>query len=131
MFKWFGNLLDSNEKVINRLQPVIDKINSLEAEYEKLSAEELKAKTGEFKSRLQSGEDLEDLLPEAFAAVREAAKRTIGQRAFDVQLIGGIVLRFLIIYSGDRTPLPGEAEFLAKLPRGDEEFLRAWEGAGP
>jgi protein NrfD len=46
-------------------------------------------------------------------------------------LIGGIVLRFLIIYSGDRTPLPGEAEFLAKLPRGDEEFLRAWEGAGP
>jgi len=46
-------------------------------------------------------------------------------------LIGGIVLRFLIIYSGDRTPLPGEAEFLAKLPRGDEEFLRAWEGARP
>jgi protein NrfD len=46
-------------------------------------------------------------------------------------LIGGIVLRFLIIYSGDRTPLPGEEEFLAKLPRGDEEFLRAWEGAGP
>jgi len=46
-------------------------------------------------------------------------------------LIGGIVLRFLIVYSGDRTPLPGEAEFLAKLPRGDEEFLHAWEGAGP
>jgi formate-dependent nitrite reductase membrane component NrfD len=46
-------------------------------------------------------------------------------------LIGGIFLRFLIIYTGDRTPLPGEAEFLAKLPRGDEEFLRAWEGAGP
>jgi preprotein translocase subunit SecA len=93
MFKWLGSLLDSNEKVIKRLQPLVDEINSLEPEYEKLSDDELKAKTGEFRQRLRDGEDTDDLLPEAFAAVREAAKRTIGQRAFDVQLIGGIVLQ--------------------------------------
>ncbi|MBN2240299.1 MAG: preprotein translocase subunit SecA [Dehalococcoidales bacterium] len=92
MFKWLENLFDSNEKVIKRLQPVIDEINSLEPEYEKLSDEQLRAKTDEFKSRLQDGEDLDDLLPEAFATVREAAKRKLGERAFDVQLIGGIVL---------------------------------------
>ena len=92
MFKWLGKLVDSNEKVLKQLQPVVNKINSLESEYEKLSDDELKAKTDEFKQRLQSGEDLDDLLVEAFAAVREAAKRTIGERAFDVQLIGGIVL---------------------------------------
>ncbi|UCC17312.1 MAG: preprotein translocase subunit SecA, partial [Dehalococcoidales bacterium] len=92
MFKWLGKLVDSNEKVLKRLQPVVDEINSLELEFEKLSDEELKAKTVQFKQRLQSGEDLDDLLVEAFAAVREAAKRTIGERAFDVQLIGGIVL---------------------------------------
>ncbi|MBN2075769.1 MAG: preprotein translocase subunit SecA [Dehalococcoidales bacterium] len=92
MFKWLGKLVDSNEKVLKRLQPVVDEINSFEPEFEKLSDEELKAKTDEFKKRLQSGEDLDDLLVEAFAAVREAAKRTIDERAFDVQLIGGIVL---------------------------------------
>ncbi len=92
MFKWFSNLLDSNEKVIKRLQPLIDDVNSLEPEFEKLSDEQLKGKTAEFRNRLNSGENLDDLLPEAFAVVREAAKRTIGERAFDVQLIGGIVL---------------------------------------
>ncbi len=92
MFKWFGKLVDSNEKVLKRLQPVVNEINSLEPEFEKLNDKELKAKTDEFKQRLQSGEDLDDLLVEAFATVREAAKRTIGERAFDVQLIGGIVL---------------------------------------
>ena len=92
MFKWFGKLVDSNEKVLKRLQPVVNEINSLEPEFEKLNDKELKAKTDEFKQRLQSGEGLDDLLIEAFATVREAAKRTIGERAFDVQLIGGIVL---------------------------------------
>ncbi len=92
MFKWLGKLVDSNEKVLKQLQPVVDEINSLESEYEKLSDTGLKAKTDEFRQRLRSGEDLDDILIEAFAAVREAAKRTIGERAFDVQLIGGIVL---------------------------------------
>ncbi len=92
MLKWLGQLVDSNEKVIKRLEPVVVQINSLEAEFEKLSEAELRAKTDEFKTRLKEGATLDDLLPEAFAAVREAAKRTIGQRHFDVQLMGGIVL---------------------------------------
>ena len=82
----------ANDRYIKSLQPTIDRINSLESEFEKLSAEELKAKTDEFKERLAKGETLDDLLPEAFAAVREASKRTLGQRHYDVQLIGGIVL---------------------------------------
>jgi preprotein translocase subunit SecA len=92
MFKWLGSLIDSNEKQLQRLQPLVNEINELEAEFAKLSLEELKAKTEEFKARLKAGSSLDDLLPEAFAAVREAAKRTIGQRHFDVQLLGGIVL---------------------------------------
>ena len=92
MFKRLGGLFDSNEKELKRLQPLVDHINSLEPEFEKLSDAELRAKTDEFKSRLNDGESLDDFLPEAFAAVREAAKRTIKQRHFAVQLIGGIVL---------------------------------------
>jgi len=92
MFKWLGNLVDSNEKQVKQLQKQVQQINSLEQEFIKLSDEELKAKTAEFKSRYNSGETLDDLLPEAFAAVREAARRTIGQRHYDVQLMGGIVL---------------------------------------
>ena len=71
---------------------MVDEINGLEAEYERLSDDELRAKTGVFKNRYQDGSSLDDILPEAYAAVREAAKRAIGQRAFDVQLMGGIVL---------------------------------------
>jgi len=93
MFKWLGGLVDSNEKELKRLQPLIDRINQLEPEFTKLSDSELKAKTGEFKTRLSQGSSLDELLPEAFAAVREAAKRTIGLRHFDVQLMGGIVLQ--------------------------------------
>jgi len=92
MLKWLGSLVDSNEKQIKKLQPLVEKINALEADFEKLDPAQLKEKTAEFKSRLQQGETLDDLLPEAFAAVREAAKRTLKQRHFDVQLIGGIVL---------------------------------------
>lgn len=92
MLKWLGGLIDSNEKELKRLQPLADRINSLEPEFERLSDAELHAKTGEFKARSKAGTSLDELLPEAFAAVREAAKRTIGQRHFDVQLIGGIVL---------------------------------------
>ncbi|MDP3880284.1 MAG: preprotein translocase subunit SecA [Dehalococcoidales bacterium] len=92
MFKWLGGLVDSNEKVLKRLQPIVDSINSLETEFTGLSDAELKARTGEFQARLESGATLDELLPEAFAAVREAARRTIHQRHFDVQLMGGIVL---------------------------------------
>ena len=92
MFKWLSNLIDSNEKDLKRLQPLVDHINSLEPDFEKLSDAELRAKTDEFKARLADGESLDEILPEAYAAVREAAKRTIRQRHFDVQLIGGIVL---------------------------------------
>ncbi|MBI4303849.1 MAG: preprotein translocase subunit SecA [Chloroflexi bacterium] len=149
MLKWLGSLVDSNEKQLKRLQPLVDEINSLEPEYEKLSDAELRAKTEEFKARIAEAitdiqqelsetrteldearqklgeakeefdreienekvkrleervaqlekerrateEDvLNELLPEAFAAVREAARRTIKQRHFDVQLMGGMVL---------------------------------------
>ena len=91
-FKWLGSLVDSNEKQLKKIQPTVEQINGLEAEFEKLSDVELRARTDEFRARLKDGETLAQLLPEAFAAVREAAKRTIGQRHFDVQLMGGIVL---------------------------------------
>ena len=80
------------EKEIKKLAPIVEKINSLEPEFESLSDLQLTAKTSEFKNRIGQGESLDDLLPETFACVREAAKRTIGQRHYDVQLIGGIVL---------------------------------------
>jgi len=92
MLKWLGSLVDSNEKELKRLRPIVARINSLEPEYERLSNDELRGKTEEFKSRLAAGSSLDELLPEAFAAVREAAKRTIRQRHFDVQLMGGMVL---------------------------------------
>jgi len=92
MLKWLGSLVDSNEKELKRLRPIVARINSLEPEYERLSNDELRGKTEEFKNRLAAGSSLDELLPEAFAAVREAAKRTIRQRHFDVQLMGGMVL---------------------------------------
>ena len=92
MFKWLGGLVDSNERELKRLKPLVDRINALEPDFKRLSDAELRAKTDEFKARHQKGEKLDNLLPEAFAAVREAARRTLGQRHFDVQLMGGIVL---------------------------------------
>ncbi len=92
MLKWLGSLRDSNEREIKRLEPIVSRINRLEPDFSKLSNAELHTKTDEFKAQLKAGSSLDELLPEAFAAVREAAKRTIGQRHFDVQLIGGIVL---------------------------------------
>ena len=92
MPKWLSGLIDSNEKELKRLEPSVKKINELEPEFERLSDDELHAKTEEFKARYKDGASLDNLLPEAYAAVRESAKRTIGQRHFDVQLMGGIVL---------------------------------------
>ena len=81
-----------SEKEVKRIMPLVQKINSLEGEIQKLSDNELRGKTDEFKNRLNNGETLNDLLPEAFAVMREAAKRVLGMRHFDVQLIGGIIL---------------------------------------
>ena len=89
----FKNLFGSaNERYLKKFTKYIKKINELEEQFQNFSDEELKAKTPEFKARLEKGETLWDLLPEAFAAVREAAKRTLGLRPFDVQLLGGMVL---------------------------------------
>ncbi len=81
-----------NDRELKRMAPTVEAINQLEPQFQALSDTQLRAKTTEFKERLSRGESLEDLLPEAFAAVREASVRTLGMRHFDVQLIGGIVL---------------------------------------
>ena len=86
---FFGS---ANDRFIKKQYKTVNKINALEPAISALSDEELKNKTVEFRDRLKLGETLDDLLPEAFAVVREAAKRTLGQRHYDVQLIGGIVL---------------------------------------
>jgi preprotein translocase subunit SecA len=119
-FNLFG---DANEKVVKDLQPLIQKIGSFEPALEKLSPDELKAKTAEFKERLTKGETLDDLLPEAFAAVREASRRILHQRHFDVQLVGGIVL-----HRGQIAEMKtGEGKTLvATLPL----YLNALEGQG-
>ncbi len=83
---------DPNKQEINKLSLLVDDINSLETSYESLSNNELTAKTLEFKQRIADGESLDDLMPDAFAVVREASKRTLGLRHYDVQLIGGIAL---------------------------------------
>ncbi|MDC1357090.1 preprotein translocase subunit SecA [Pseudomonadota bacterium] len=87
--KFFGS---SNDRQIKKYRPIVDKINELEEIFINFSEEELKLKTNDFREQLSNGETLEKILPEVFATVREAAKRTLNQRHFDVQLIGGIVL---------------------------------------
>ena len=87
--KLFG---DTSQKEIRKIMPLVEKIESLEAEYKALSDEQLQAKTPWLKSRLEQGETLDDILPEAFAAIREADRRVLGQFPFRVQLIGGIIL---------------------------------------
>jgi len=118
--KIFG---DANEKYLKKVQPIVERINQLEPEFEKFSDEKLKEKTFEFKERLKKGETLDDILPEAFALVREAGKRTLNQRHFDVQLIGGIVL-----HQGKIAEMKtGEGKTLAAtLPL----YLNALEGKG-
>ena len=92
MLKLVSIFGDSNERALKKLQPLVERVNSLEPSVEKLTDGELRAKTDEFKSRLSEGASLEDVLPEAFACVREAARRTVEMRPFDVQVLGGIVL---------------------------------------
>ena len=118
--RFFG---PSYEKELKQIQPLVDSINSLESEYEKLRDDELPAKTEEFKKRLEQGESLDDLLPEAFALVREAGKRSLGLRHYDVQLIGGVLL-----HRGKITEMrTGEGKTLvATLP----VYLNALKGDG-
>ena len=81
-----------SQRELKSIYPIVDKITALEDAYKALTDAQLQAKTPEFKSRLQNGETLDDILPEAFAAVREAADRVLGMRPYPVQLVGGIVL---------------------------------------
>ncbi|MBU3957090.1 preprotein translocase subunit SecA, partial [Patescibacteria group bacterium] len=92
MIKFLDRLLDSNEKELKKLQPVVEKINSLEPKMKKLKDDEFPGMTAAFRDRLSGGETLDDLLPEAFALAREAIQRKVGERAFDVQLMAAITL---------------------------------------
>ena len=118
--KIFGSHSDHE---IKRIIPLVDKIDSLRPEMQKLSDDELRGKTQEFKDRLAKGETLDDLLPEAFAVNREAAKRVLGMEHFRVQLIGGIILhqgRIAEMKTGEGKTL------VATLPA----YLNALEGKG-
>ncbi|MFQ5434476.1 MAG: preprotein translocase subunit SecA, partial [Anaerolineae bacterium] len=94
MFKKFVSKIvgDANQKIIKSLRPLVDEVASLEPELERLSDEELKGRTAVLKERHENGETLEDLLPEAYALVREASRRTTGMRHYDVQIMGGVLL---------------------------------------
>ena len=121
--KDMGLFKSYSEKEVKRVMPLVNKINALEPEWEKLSDAQLRAKTQDFKNRLQIGETLDDILPEAFATVREASKRVLGLRHFDVQLIGGIILhqgRIAEMKTGEGKTL------VATLPA----YLNALEGEG-
>ncbi len=112
-----------SEKEVKRVMPIVEKINELEAEISKLTDSELRGKTEYFKKELENGKTLDDILPEAFAVVREASKRTLGLRHFDVQLIGGIILhqgRIAEMKTGEGKTL------VATLP----VYLNALEGKG-
>ncbi len=114
---------DANKKYLNKIQPELEKVNNLEQEFKDFSNEELKQKTKEFQERLKKGETMDGILPEAFALVRETAKRCLDQRHYDVQIIGGIVL-----YQGKIAEMKtGEGKTLAStLPI----YLNGLEGKG-
>jgi len=117
------SIIDGNEREVTRLRRTARAVNEFEPQFSALSDDELKAKTAEFRSRLEGGELLDDMLPEAFAVVREAGKRTVGMRHFDVQIMGGQVL-----YEGRIAEMKtGEGKTLvATLP----VYARALEGRG-
>ena len=120
---FIGRIFGSNESVIAKFRPLVERVNAFEPELERLDDAALRGKTAEFRARLAAGETIDDLLPEAFAAVREASKRTIKQRHFDVQLIGGMAL-----HQGNIAEMKtGEGKTLvASLPL----YLNALEGKG-
>ena len=112
-----------SDRAMKKIMPIVEEINRLEDSIKSLSDSELTAKTDEFRNRVKDGETLDDILPEAFAVVREAGKRVLGMRHFDVQLIGGIVLhqgRIAEMKTGEGKTL------VATLPC----YLNAIEGKG-
>lgn len=118
--KIFG---DPNKKTLKKIQPIVDVINTLEPEFKNLTLDQLKGKTAEFKARLEKGETLDDILPEAFATVREVGTRLLNMRHYDVQLIGGIALhqgRIAEMRTGEGKTL------VATLPT----YLNSLEGKG-
>jgi preprotein translocase subunit SecA len=124
MLKFFKKIFgDGNDRAVKQIQPLVQRINGLEPQMQALSDEQLRAKTDEFRERLANGETPDDLLPEAYALVREGARRVIGQRHYDVQMIGGIVL-----HQGKIAEMKtGEGKTLvATLPL----YLNALEGKG-
>jgi len=123
MLKFFGSLLDSNEREIGKLKPVVNATTAYEPDLKKLSHAKLHKLTEEFKQRLEKGETLDDLLPEAFAVVREAFKRTLEVRPYDVQIVGGTIL-----HQGKIAEMKtGEGKtFVACLPL----YLNALSGKG-
>src|SRR3989344_4595702 len=123
MFKLLGRFFDANEKELSRIRPVIEKINSLEDGVKKLPDGKLIEKTAEFKKRLSEGAALDDLLPETFALVREAALRTIGERHFDAQLLAALVLHKGAV-AEQKT---GEGKTLSAIPA---LYLNALTGRG-
>ncbi|MBI5451864.1 preprotein translocase subunit SecA, partial [Candidatus Gottesmanbacteria bacterium] len=123
MFKFLRRFLDANEKELTKIRSAVEKINSLEETVKKLSDGKFAEKTAEFKERLTSGQTLDDFLPEAFALVREAAKRSIGERHFDVQLIAALVLHRGAV-AEQKT---GEGKTLSAIPA---LYLNALTGRG-
>ena len=118
--KMFGT---HSQRELKRIMPIVDKIDSLRPSMQALSDEELRGKTREYKKRLEEGETLDDLLPEAFATVREAAKRVLNMEHYRVQLIGGIILhqgRIAEMRTGEGKTL------VSTLPA----YLNALEGKG-
>jgi len=123
MFKFLSKFLDANEKELMRLQPVVDRIISLEAQTAKLKPDQFKEKTAQFRERLSSGETLDDILPETFALVREASKRTIGEKHYPVQLIAALTLHRGAV-AEQKT---GEGKTLSAIPA---LYLNALTGRG-
>ncbi|MDD4172216.1 MAG: preprotein translocase subunit SecA, partial [Syntrophomonas sp.] len=124
MFKDFvKRLIDDNEKEVKKLSRIAEEINNLEDQYRKLTDEDFPNKTQQFRDRLIDGQTLDDILPEAFALVREASRRALGMRHFDMQLVGGMVL-----HRGKIAEMKtGEGKTLvATLPA----YLNALEGKG-
>lgn len=123
MLNIFGKLFDANERELSRIRPIVQSINALEPEMQKLKDGQLKEKTAEFKTRLSGGETPDDLLPEAFALVREASRRINGERHYDVQLIAAAVLHRGAV-AEQKT---GEGKTLSAIPA---LYLNALSGQG-
>ncbi len=123
MFKFISKLFNANEKELDKIRPLVEQINQLEEKIKKLKNDEFVQKTAQFKTDLQKGMTLDELLPEAFALVREAAFRTIGERHFDVQLIAAIILH----HGAVAEQKTGEGKTLSAIPA---LYLNALTGRG-